>query len=57
MDFQKMIRDQVGHLHCYDAISLCEFYGNIVNVEYIVGGVSVTYENGKSCTFIRRNNS
>ena len=53
--FFKEIREQVGLLHAMDAIDYCEYEGNIVKVEYIVGGVAVSYESGKTFNFIRAN--
>lgn len=54
-NFYEEIKAQVGNLHAMDAIGFCEYEGDIVEVEYIVGGVAVHYESGKVFTFIRAN--
>ena len=56
MNFEKMIKEQVGHNHWADAVAWQEYNGKIVNVEYVVGGVAVTYENGKRYEFFRVEN-
>jgi hypothetical protein len=56
MDFEKIINEQVGHNHCADAMAWEEYNGKIVAVDYVVGGVAVTYENGKRFEFFRVEN-
>ena len=53
--FFEEIREQVGILHAMEAIDFCEYEGNIVKVEHIVGGVAVTYKSGKTFNYIRAN--